>query len=195
MGGKPFRSRQYICFCFALLIFISGCSVIDDFHRQRELRQALTSGSQLLLQGDFDGSLQAFENAAVLAQDQPPADFAAYNIGLVYAHPQNPQRDRRKAIDSFTRVASRYPESPWAGQAMIWVGVLNEVEESRQEVERSKEIIELAKQEAERNRQALEKSQQEIEKSRQEIERTKQIMEKSRQVDIEIEEKRRVRGR
>jgi outer membrane protein assembly factor BamD (BamD/ComL family) len=118
-----------------------------------------------------------------------------YNMGLVYAHPQNPKRDRRKAIGSFQRVTAHYPESPWVGQAKIWMGVLSEAEETGQEVKRSKEIIEISKQEAERSRQELEKSRQEIEKTRQEIERTKQIIERSRQVDIEIEEKRRVRGR
>jgi hypothetical protein len=116
-------------------------------------------------------------------------------MGLIYADPQNPKRDRRKAIGSFQRVTVDYPESPWAGQAKIWTGVLREAEESGQEVKRSREIIEISKQEAERSRQELEKSKQEIERSRQEIERTKQIIERSRQVDIEIEEKRRVRGR
>lgn len=195
MGGKPIRSRQHIHLCFAVLIFLSGCSVFDDFHRQQELREALASGGQMLMQGDFEGSLKTFESVAAIAHDEPPADLAVYNIGLVYAHPQNPKKDRLKAIGSFRQVAALYPNSPWAGQAKIWVSVLSEAEQTQQEVERSKEIVELVKQEAERSREALEKSKQEVEKSRQEIERTKQIIEKSRQVDIEIEEKRRVRGR
>ena len=195
MGGKPRGARQYICFCFALLTLISGCSTVDEVHRQQELREALANGDRLLLQGDFTGSLRVFENVAAMAQEQSPADAAWYRIGLIYADPQNPNRDRHKAIGSFNRVNALYPESPLAVQAKIWAGVLNEAENSRQEVERSKEIIEFSKQEAERNRLALEKSKQEIERSRQEIERTKQILEKSRQVDLEIEEKRRVRGR
>lgn len=195
MGGKPIRSRQHIYFCLALLMLVCGCSALDDMRREQELRDALASGDRLLLQGDFDGSLKVFEGVAAMAQGQPPADVAMYNMGLVYAHPQNPKRDRRKAIGSFQRVTAHYPESPWVGQAKIWMGVLSEAEETGQEVKRSKEIIEISKQEAERSRQELEKSRQEIEKTRQEIERTKQIIERSRQVDIEIEEKRRVRGR
>jgi hypothetical protein len=77
----------------------------------------------------------------------------------------------------------------------VWVGVLNEAEALTRDLERSKATLEASRQEVERNQQALEKSKQELEKSHQEIERTRQIIEKSRQVDIEIEEKRRVRGR
>jgi len=182
MGGKPIRPRQHIYFCFALLIFFSACSLVDDIERQRQLQDGLA----LLQQGDFDGSLKAFETVAAIAQDQPPADAANYHMGLVYAHWQNPKRDRPKAIGAFSRVVARFPDSPWAGQAKIWIGVLSEGEESKQEIERSKQLLEKSRQEAERSRQAAEKS-------KQEIERAKQILEKSRQVDIEIEQKRRER--
>jgi len=202
MGREPVGQGQYFCFCLALLIFLAGCSVLQESSQRQEMRDALTTGRNLLAHGDFDGSLKAFENVIGMAQDKPPADAATYNIGLVYAHPQYPRRDPQKAIGSFNRVISRFPESPWAEQAKIWVSVLNEAEESKQAVENSKEVIEKSKEEVERNRLAVEKSKQEIEKSRlelekskQEIEKTKQVIEKSKQVDIEIEQKRRDRGR
>jgi hypothetical protein len=90
---------------------------------------------------------------------------------------------------------SGFPDSAWTEPAQVWVGLLNEVEISNRDLEASKGLIEASRQDAERNRQALEKSKQDAEKARQELERTKQILEKSRQVDIEIEEKRRARGR
>ena len=116
-------------------------------------------------------------------------------MGIVYLHPRNPYKDRHQAIESFDQVSRGFPGSMWAEQARVIVGVLNEAEASDRDLEKSKELIEGSRQEAERTRQALEKSQQEIEKARQELERTRQIIEKSRQVDIEIEEKRRGRGR
>jgi tetratricopeptide (TPR) repeat protein len=202
MGRKPVGQGQYFYFCFALLIFVSGCSVLQESNRLREMREVLTTGRNLLAHGDYDGSLNAFENVVVMAQDKPPADAATYNIGLVYAHPQYSRRDLQKAIGSFNRLITRFPESPWAEQAKIWVGVLNETEESKQAVENSKEVIEKSREEVEKNRQAVEKSKQEIEKSRlelekskQEMEKTKQMIEKSKQVDIEIEQKRRDRAR
>lgn len=195
MGGKPVRAWQQVCFCLALLVHFLGCSAIEDRQRQEEVREAFTRGEQLLSRGDFDGSLKAFASAAEIARDQAPADAAWYKIGLIYLDPRNPRKDRHQAIVTFDRVFSLFPESSLADQARIWVSVLNDAEETTRDLERSKETIEESRQEAEHSRQALEMSKQEIEKARQEIERAKQIIEKSRQVDIEIEEKRRMRGR
>jgi outer membrane protein assembly factor BamD (BamD/ComL family) len=202
MGRKPVGEGQYFYFCLALLIFFAGCSALQETNRRQEMRDALTTGRHLLAHGDYDGSLKAFQDVIIMAQDQPPADAATYNIGLVYAHPQNSQRDLQKAIGSFNRLITHYPDSPWTEQAKIWVGVLNEAEESKQAIEDSKQVIEKSREEVEKNRLAVEKSRQEIEKSRlelekskQEIEKTKQVIEKSKQVDIEIEQKRRDRGR
>lgn len=195
MGGERVRAWQQVCFCLALLIYFPGCSAIDDLARQRKVREALASGDQLMASGDFEGSLRAFESAAKIARDQEPADTAWYKMGLIHLNPRNPKRDRDQSAGSFNRVLSGFPESPWAEQAMIWVGVLKEVEESSRELAIARETLEASRRETEHMRQALGKSQQEVERSRQEIEKMKQILEKSRQVDIEIEKKRRVRGR
>lgn len=202
MGRKPVGQGQYFYFCVALLIFVAGCGLLQESSRDRQLRDALSSGDSLLAHGDYEASLKVFQNVLAQAQGKPPGDAATYNMGLVYAHPQYAKRDIQKAIDSFNSVVTRYPDSPWAAQATIWVGVLSESEESKQQVETSKQMVEKSLQEVERNRQALEKSKLEIEKSRlelekskQEIEKNKQVIEKSKQVDIEIEQKRRDRGR
>jgi tetratricopeptide (TPR) repeat protein len=168
---------------------------LDDLERQQVVQDRLAGGDQMLASGDFAGALKAFESVTAIAQEQAPADAAWYKMGIVYVHPSNPNKDRQRAIGAFSRVFSRFPESNWAEPARVWVGVLDEAETSRRDLEKSKELIEASRQEAELNRQALEKSRLEIEKSRQELERSRQIIEKSRQVDIEIEEKRRVRGR
>jgi hypothetical protein len=121
-------------------------------------------------------------------------------VGLVYAHPKNPERDRQQAMASFNRVITKFPQSAWAAPAQIWVDVLNEAERSKREIEKSKQVIEKSRHEIEKNRLAVEESKHEIEKARlelekskQEIEKSKQMIEKSRQVDMEIEQKRRAR--
>ena len=202
MGRKPIGWRQQICICVALLIFIAGCSLFQESSRRRELREALTQGHQLLARADYEGSLNAFQNVVSIAKDQPPADAAIYYIGVVEAHPQNPRKDRQKALGSFQRVLSQFPESAFAEPAKAWIGVLNEIDATKQEIERTKIEFEKSKQEieksrlaAERAKQEAEKSRLELERSRQEIEKAKQLIEKSKQVDIQIEKKRRERGR
>jgi tetratricopeptide (TPR) repeat protein len=202
MGGKRTRAGQYFYFCVALLISLSGCGLLRDSNGQRELCEALVKGNTLLAQKDFDGSLQAFDEVWSAARAKPPADVALYSKGLVYAHPENPKRDLHKALEVFERTIESYPDRPVAAQARVWIAVLNETEQAKQEVEKSRQDVERSKQEAEKARLAIERSKQEIEKSRlelektkQEIEKTKQVIEKSKQVDIEIDEKRRERRR
>jgi len=202
MGRERIRQWQHFCVRFALLILFGGCSLLQDAARFRDLRQTLSAGEHMLAQGEYDGSLRAFESVATKAQDKPLADAAIYHVGLVYAHPEYANRNLQKAIGSFKQLIERYPDSPWVEQARIWVGVLTETSEAKQQIESSRRVIEKSREELERNRLALERSLQEVEKSRlelekskQEIEKTKQVLEKSKQIDIEIEQKRRDRGR
>lgn len=183
-------------------MLLSGCSLFQESNRRRELRETLNAGQTLFVQGDYSGSQKAFQSVIALAQDQPPADVATYHLGLIYVSPKNPNRDRHKALGLFDRLIAQYPDSRWTEEAKIWVGVLNEAEESTQEIEKSKQVIEKSRDDLEQTRLAAEKSKQEIDKSRlelerskQEIEKIKQLLEKSKQVDIEIEQKRRGRGR
>lgn len=202
MGRERAGQGQHFCFCLALLIFLSGCTLGQGSSLRREMRETLQAGNQMLVHGDFDGSLKAFQSVAVTAQDKPPADVAVYQTGVVYAHPHNPKRDLHKAMSAFSQVAASYPSSVWAEQARVWVEVLKEAEESKQKAEQSRQAVEQSQLELEKNRQAIERSKQEIERSRaeldrtrQEIEKTRQVIEKSKQVDIEIDQKRRDRGR
>lgn len=202
MGGERTGQRQHFYFCFALLIFVTGCSLWQDARPERAMGEALQRGERLLVGGDYEGSLQAFESVVAAARDTSPADVAIYKTGIVHAHPDNPRQDLEKAKAAFSKIVSTYPSSLWIEESQAWIGALKEVEQSKQEIEKLRRETEQWQAELERSRQAVERSKQEIEKSRlelektrQEMEKTKQVMEKSKQVDIEIDQKRRDRGR
>lgn len=162
----------------------------------------MLQGQALFARGDFPGSLKEYERVQSLAQEASPSDAALFNIALIYADPRNPLRDNQKAMGAFQRVMARYPESPWADQSRIWIASLEElartkqaIEESKLEIEKSTRVLEQSRHDVEKSKQLLEQSKQEIEKLKQEIEKSKQVLEKSRRVDIEIEQKRRIRGK
>ncbi len=159
-------------------------------------------GQMLLAQGDYDGSIKEYQRALHFAHDRSPADAALFHLGLIYIDPQNPKKDDQKAVASFAQLVAAHPQSPWAPQAKIWMAVLDEKERTKEEIAKSKQAIEQSRQEIEQFKQLLDQSRQEIERSRQEVEKSKQVaekskqvMEKSNQVDIEIEQKKRERGR
>jgi len=99
---------------------------------RREANEYLLAAQNLLARGDYEGSLRENQRVLGLLKDQPPADTAIFNMGLVYAHPKNPKKDNKRAIFFFSRVIKGYPDSPWAEQAKIWVGVLDGVEKLKQ---------------------------------------------------------------
>ncbi|MGB7951380.1 MAG: hypothetical protein WCH75_27160 [Candidatus Binatia bacterium] len=99
---------------------------------RREADEYLVMAQNLLAKGDYEGSLRESQKVLGVAREQPPADTAIFNMGLVYVHPKNPKKDNKRAISYFNRVIKGYPESPWAEQARIWVGVLDGMEKLKQ---------------------------------------------------------------
>jgi tetratricopeptide (TPR) repeat protein len=99
---------------------------------RREANEYLMLAQNLMAKGDYEGSLRESQRVLGLLKDQPPADTAIFNMGLIYAHPKNPKKDNKRAIYFFSRVIKGYPDGPWAEQAKIWVGVLDGVEKLKQ---------------------------------------------------------------
>jgi len=106
--------------------------ISQEEQERRNAQQYLQQSQTLLGKGDYDGSLRQSQRVLTLAKNQEPADEALFNMALVYADPNNPKKDNRRAISLFNRVLKEYPESRWREQAKIWVGVLDGVEKLKQ---------------------------------------------------------------
>ena len=199
MGRERIRPGKHVYFRVALLILVAGCT---GLYNGSEVRDSMRHGQMLLAQGDYDGSVKEYQRALRFAHDRSPADVALFNLGLIYIDPQNPKKDDQKAINSFAELIAAHAQSPWAVQAKIWMAVLDDKERSNEKLEISRQATEKLQQEIDRlmrlieiSNQEVEKSRQEVEKSKQVVEKSKQALEKSNQVDIEIEQKKRERGR
>jgi tetratricopeptide (TPR) repeat protein len=105
-----------------------------------ESRDALARAQELLSQGDYEGSLRENQRVLSLTANESPGDEAVFNMGLIYAHAGNPKKDYRKAMSFFGRLPKEYPQSPLAGQAKIWLGVLQANEKLTQMLEKSKQV-------------------------------------------------------
>ncbi|MGA2517335.1 MAG: hypothetical protein ABSG44_12400 [Thermodesulfobacteriota bacterium] len=88
------------------------------------------------------------ENQKVLSlyDNASPGDEALFNAGLIYAHPGYPKRDYQKSLDHFKRLVKVFPQSPFAGQAKIWIGILQENERLKREIEELNKTINKSKQ-------------------------------------------------
>jgi tetratricopeptide (TPR) repeat protein len=226
MGRERTPAGKFVYFCAAGLIFFSlwSCSTTKKeftWSSRQEVspRKAQTQGSpaseeilrakRLFDLGDYAGSLEETQKILSRPSKNDSRDQALFNMGVIYAHVENPQRDLGKALYSFKAMLQEYPQSPLAGEAKVLVGVLQENEELSQGIQKFKQKneelsqgIQKFKQENEKLSQGIEKLKQEneklsqgIEKLKQENEKLSQVIEKFKQVDIDVEEKKREKAR
>ncbi len=148
MGKKRSGAREYILLPLAGMILLSfaGCATIRQMEARREAREHLITAQKLLAQGDYEGSLR--ENQKVMSSHEtvPPGDEAIFNTGLIYADHGYPQRDHKRSLDSFRRLLKVFPESHLAGQAKIWIGILQENGRLKRDVEELNKTIKKLKQ-------------------------------------------------
>jgi outer membrane protein assembly factor BamD (BamD/ComL family) len=101
---------------------------LKESRNRREADDQILHSRQLLANGDYKGALEA--NRAVLSEfgKDSPSDEALFNMGLIYAHYGNPDKDYNRSVNYFRKVIDEYPQSPLIEQARIWSGVLRDLE-------------------------------------------------------------------
>jgi TolA-binding protein len=162
MGRKRSWAGQFILFCIAGLIFfpLPSCTTWEEQyvltrevyvekvpkqltkqeeHPQPEV-ETLGRAEQLFKRGDYDGSLKENQRVLSISGKNPPGDKALFNMGLISAHWENPKKDYAKSLLFFKKVLTDYPQSPWAEEAKIWIGVLQENEKLKKVIEKFKEV-------------------------------------------------------
>ena len=143
MGRKQGRHWQHLYICIIILIGLCFCScarrqaiqkkvvyvpqtqTIEKCKRDNELLQR---SEELLDQGNYRGALAANQKLLSLNDDELPKDDALYNIGVIYAHYKNPDRDYKKAIRAFKKLMNKYPASPLMEQTKVWIETLQKIE-------------------------------------------------------------------
>jgi TolA-binding protein len=73
-----------------------------------------------------------------------PADEALYNLGLIYAHVDNPTKDYKKSKLYFHVLTTQFPDSEFAEEAQIWLGLFETIEKMQQidvEIEQQKKQL------------------------------------------------------
>jgi len=142
MGRERIRAWKYVYFSIASLMFLSlcGCAAIKHTSLRNEAQDRLSRGQALLSQRNYDAALAEFQKVLSLPPDIPLKDEALLNMGLIYAHFGNPQRDLEKSLEFFKRIIKHYPKSSLVEQARIWVGMLEENEKLNEVIRKLKQV-------------------------------------------------------
>jgi tetratricopeptide (TPR) repeat protein len=126
--------------------------------------------------GDYRNALEIYQR--VLAQDPANlADQSLYQIGMIYAHPDNPDRDIQKALQSFQGIIDRYPASHLQPEARLWRALLDQLRAQEDQI-----------QYLTRRSVPLEKA---LKIQKRKIVQLQDQLEKLKRIDIHMEEKKR----
>ena len=100
---------------------------------EKEEKSASVSKSrQIVDNNDFEEAVQ--RNLQILEESgkKKPADEALYNLGLIYAHVDNPAKDYQKSQTYFNVLTEQFPDSDLAEEARIWLGLFETIEKIQQ---------------------------------------------------------------
>jgi tetratricopeptide (TPR) repeat protein len=98
-------------FCICLLMapmLISGCSHFND---GRQVKTSFAEANDLFHQGTYTASVNKYSE--IIEKYPAAADRAPFEMGIVYAHPKNDQKDYQKSLECFQKLIKDYPESEY----------------------------------------------------------------------------------
>jgi len=98
-------------FCICLIMapmLLSGCSHFND---GRQAKTTFAEANDLYHQGNYTASLDKYSE--IIDKYPATADRALFEMGIVYAHSKNEQKDYQKSLECFQKLIKDYPGSEY----------------------------------------------------------------------------------
>jgi tetratricopeptide (TPR) repeat protein len=94
-------------------IFICGCS---GGHEARALSR---EANDFFNQGKYEASLSKYEQ--IIEKHPAIADRVLFEMGIIYAHPKNEQKDYQKSLKCFQKIVRDYPDSEFRQDSQMMI--------------------------------------------------------------------------
>lgn len=109
-----------------------GCIVTDKLAKDKILIEAspIDLGRSMMQKGDYEGALDLFSGILRSHPKKSPGDRALFEMGILFAYPDNPKRSISKASGYFKRLIRDFPESPMRGEVLAWIDTFNRISEN-----------------------------------------------------------------
>jgi tetratricopeptide (TPR) repeat protein len=107
--------------CFILTpILVGGCSY--ERHQARSISQ---QANDLFTQGKYEASLSKYRQT--IEKDPAVADRVLFEMGIIYAHPRNEQKDYYIALQCFQKLVRDYPDSEYRRDSQMMIFQIHNV--------------------------------------------------------------------
>jgi outer membrane protein assembly factor BamD (BamD/ComL family) len=136
MGRKQWKNRKHLLFYSASLLIIlvmTPCCVITDKLAKDKIHiQAgpMEPARDRMNNGDYEGARKAYSEVIKGYPKKSPGDRALFEMGILFAYPDNPKRNNAKASEYFKRIIRDFPESPLIRESLAWMNALDRINEN-----------------------------------------------------------------
>jgi hypothetical protein len=143
---------------------------------------------------NFKGSLKESRTALELFP-RSLGDRALFQIGLIYAHPENPDSNLDTSSAAFQKLITGYPNSSLKNQAELWLMHLHRIQDLEKSLKTRNQEISQLKERIKNSRIQNKKLQsnyiQKVKLQEKEIQELRRNIKRLKEIDIKIEEKKR----
>ena len=200
MGEKQARKRKclfFYCTCFLTILLLGiGCAATLNFQKRQQSEKSFKKGEKFIVKGEYKEALIEYEKVLRLFPKASPGDNALFHIGLIWLHPDNPQRDYEKSLIFFQRVIHDFSQTGLRETAKVLSYTVTELirsENDIKELKKLKEFKESADFLQNRLRKENEEQAETLKKQIEELKELKEQLRELKEIDIVIEEKKRDR--
>ncbi|MDL1964536.1 MAG: hypothetical protein LWW98_09445 [Deltaproteobacteria bacterium] len=210
MGEKQARKRKYLffyCTCFLTILLLGiGCAATLNFQKRQQSEKSFKKGEKFIIKGEYEEALIEYEKVLRLFPRVSPGDNALFHIGLIWLHPDNPQKNYEKSLISFQRVIHDFSQTGLRETAKVLSYTVTELIRSESDIKKFKESADSLqnrlRKENEEQTKTLKKQMEELKKLKERIGKLKgqtgelkEQLRELKEIDIVIEEKKRDRDR
>lgn len=115
--------RYFFFICMMLtLILICGCS---HFNEGYQAKSTFEEANDLFSQGSYEASLKKYEQ--IIEEYPTTGDRVLFEMGIIYVHPKNEQKDYQKSLECFQNLVKDYPGSGYRQDSERMIFYLNNV--------------------------------------------------------------------
>ena len=146
MGKKQISTGKHLFFIFIVVIpaLMCGCS---HFSEESKAKSTFKEANDLFSQGSYQASLNKYEQ--IMKKYPFTEDRALFEMGIVYAHPKNEQKDHQKSLECLQKLIRDYPASGYRQDSEMMIFYINNVTAKDMMIAAQQKRIETLRQEVE----------------------------------------------
>ncbi len=150
MGKKQGRMGRHLIVFFVCIMLapmlMCGCS---HFSEGYQAKATFREANDYFSQGNYTASLGKYQQ--IIEKFPPAGDRVLFEMGIIYSHPGNEQKDYQKSLECFLKIINDYPGSGYRKDSEIMTFNINNVIAKDKTIAAQKAFIESLRQELKSN--------------------------------------------